>query len=78
VAAAAVVAVDNRDSIQWRQWQECLMTVAAWQHLTAAIDYRWIVVLDGPLLDSTSDYGKFNILFLLFLYPLQFLCVGIV
>ncbi len=23
----------------------------------------WIVFLDGPLLDSTSDYGKCNILF---------------
>jgi hypothetical protein len=29
---------------------------------------RWIIFLDGPLLDSTSDYGKGNILFKLFLY----------
>jgi hypothetical protein len=34
--------------------------------------------LDGPLLDSTSDYGKYNILFLIFLYLSQFFCVGIV
>jgi hypothetical protein len=24
---------------------------------------RWIIFLDAPLLDSTSDYGKCNILF---------------
>ncbi len=24
---------------------------------------RWIIFLDGPLLDSTKDYGKCNILF---------------
>ncbi len=32
---------------------------------------RWIVILDGPLLDSTSDYSKCNILFLLCLYLSQ-------
>jgi hypothetical protein len=32
---------------------------------------QWIVILDGPLLDSTSDYSKCNILFLQCLYLLR-------
>ncbi len=38
----------------------------------------WIVILDGPLLDSMSDYGKCNNISLLFLYLSQFLFIGIV
>jgi hypothetical protein len=32
---------------------------------------QWITILDGPLLDSTSDCGKCNTLFLLCLYLSQ-------
>ncbi len=35
--AVAALAVDNRDCIQWRQWQGCLMAVAAFD----SIQRRW-------------------------------------
>jgi hypothetical protein len=38
-AAAGVVAVDNRDGIQWRWWWGRSMAVAVWQPLAAVIDY---------------------------------------
>ncbi len=41
-------------------WWGCEYNVyLCWQNYT----FRWIIFLDGPLLDSTSDYGKCNILF---------------
>ncbi len=43
------------------------MTNYSFQHLYG----RWMAILDRPLLDSTSDCRKYNILFLLSMYVLQ-------